>query len=183
MKGTFPITKFVIAGLTSLATHFCYAQDEPIFPVPEKTPDQLFYMQRTPNANTIIYDLNRKDGELDKADPIHVYWIRYGDKGQQAELSGVQRKFAYGIRTNLVAPEKYEIRFNANKKALMTLTKGKDNEYHVFATIRQKPAILHKIYLKIDGGTFWSPNVEYAELTGTDPDSGALVVERVKIEK
>ncbi len=176
------IKRWLASALFLGVINFCSGQDEPVFPTPEGNPNQLFYLQRTPNANTIVYELNSKDGELDKDNPIHVFWIRYGEKGQRAELSGIQRKFAYGISTRLIAPETYEIRFNAYKKSLMYLKKGKDNQYHVYDTINQKEAILYKLYLKIDGGSLFSPNIVYAEKKGVDPDSGAEVAERVKIE-
>ena len=68
------------------------------------------------------------------------------------------------------------------KKAVMYLRKAPDKKYYVYVTINQKQAILYCIYLKINGGSFWSPNIEYAELKGTDPDTGTEVSERVKMK-
>jgi hypothetical protein len=50
----------------------------------------------------------------------------------------------------------------------------------VYTTINQRQAQLSRIFVKIDGGTFWSPNVVYMELKGTDPVTGKEVMERVK---
>lgn len=52
----------------------------------------------------------------------------------------------------------------------------------MYATINQRPAILVKIYLKVNGGSLWSPNIEYAELKGVDPENGNEVVEKIKIK-
>ena len=120
---------------------------------------------------------------MDTVEPVHIYWIRYGDKGQKAELSGIQRKYAYGLITKKVGPEHYEIHFNAKKKAFFELKKGADNQFHAFNMINKKPAILLKIFLQINGGPVFSPNIEYVELTGTDVENGTVVTERKPMTK
>src|SRR5258708_982652 len=47
------------------------------FPIPPTNANSLFYLQRTPNPNTVICELNMKDGALDKDEPVKVMWIRY----------------------------------------------------------------------------------------------------------
>src|SRR5580765_3967987 len=75
------------------------AQDGKVFPVPSGNDNQLFYLQRTPNTNTVVYEVKyTKTGQLDTTEPVHVFWIRYAEKGQRAELSYIQRHFAYGIK-------------------------------------------------------------------------------------
>ena len=174
----------VLAALCGcfLTAAYCPAQGQPNFPVPDGNPNQLFYLQRTPNANTVVYELNYINGNLDEAHPIHVFWIRYGEQGQKAELSSVQRNFAYGIKTVPVEKDVYEISFLSYRKYVMQLKKGVDNKYYVFTTVNGKPAILKKIYLEVDGGPFWSPNVKYAELTAVDPDTNKQVFERINIK-
>lgn len=154
-----------------------------VFPVPQGNPNQLFYLQRTPNLNTIVCELNLKEnGELNADEPVHVFWIRYGESGQRAELSFIQRNFAYGIKTKFLARDKYELHFVSYKKAMMFLARAADNKYHVFTSINQKEVILNRIYIKINpGGSFWSPNIEYVELAGTEPGTGKEVMERRKI--
>ena len=78
------------------------------FPVPSGNSNQLFYLQRTPNTNTIVCELNLINGKLDTETPIHVFWLRYGDKGQREELAYIQRKFAYGISNRKIAENQYE---------------------------------------------------------------------------
>ncbi len=77
------------------------------FPVPANNPKQLFYLQRTSNTNTIVCEINyKKDGTIDWENPVHVFWIRYGEKGQRAELSGIQKKFAYGVKVKKINDSK-----------------------------------------------------------------------------
>ena len=55
-----------------------------------------------------------------------------------------------------------------------------DNKYHVYANIARKQAIVSRIFIKTNGGSFWSPNVEYIEVRGIDPNSGKELMERMK---
>ncbi len=162
-----------------LLTPTAYAQDN--FPVPTGNADQLFYLQRTSNTNTIVCELNRVNGKVDTDDPVHVFWLRYTDNGQREELNYIQRKFAYGIKTTRLSQDKYELHFVSYKNYRMVLMKNAANKYNVYGTINQKQAIVNRIFVKIKGGSLWSPNIEYVEVKGTDPVSGKEVVERLKI--
>ena len=162
-----------------LATLEVAGQDK--FPVPAGNPNQLFYLQRTANTNTIVCELNYNNNVLNVEEPVHVYWLRYTDKGQKEELNFVQKKFAYGIKSTMISKDKYEINFVSYKKFPMLLMKGPNNKYNVYGTINQKQAIINRIFVKINGGSFWSPNVEYVEIKGIDPATGKEVIERRKI--
>jgi phosphatidylglycerophosphate synthase len=151
------------------------------FPVPRATKDMMFYVQRTPNTNTIVYDLNYLNGGvLDGDNPIHVYWIRYQEGGVKKELNYIQRKFAYGLHVKKLSDIDYELHFVSYSKHPMYLRKATDGKYYVFTDILKKQAVLKRIYLKIDGGTFWSPNVLYIELKGYEASTGKEIVERIK---
>jgi phosphatidylglycerophosphate synthase len=153
------------------------------FPVPPHNSNSLFYLQRTPNINTVICELNEKNGVLDKNEPVHVLWIRYGEQKQRQELSFIQRHFAYGLKSRDLGNGVYELHFVSYRNVLFYLKKSPvDNKRYVYANITGKQAILNRIYIKIDpGGTFWSPNVEYLELKGTDTKSGKELIQRIKV--
>jgi len=157
------------------------AQDS--FPIPPRTYNSLFYLQRTPNINTIICELNESNGKLNPEEPVHVLWIRYTEQKQRQELSFLQKHFAYGIKARSLGNDRYELHFVSYKKVSFYLMKSPvDNKHHVYANITGKQAQLTRIFIKINpGGTFWSPNVEYLELKGTDPDNGKEIIQRIKI--
>ena len=152
------------------------------FPVPGGNARQLFYLQRTTNTNTIVCELNTDAaGHLNEESPVHVYWIRYQEGGVSKELNYIQRVFAYGIKSQPEGNGSYKLHFVSYKKQQMLLARSaKDNKYHVYATINQKQALLNRIFVKIDGGSFWSPNVVYMEMKGIDPVTGKEVMERFK---
>jgi Domain of unknown function (DUF4833) len=92
----------------------------------------------------------------------------------------IQRKFAYGINSKKLGNDAWDLRFVSYGKVPLTLKKATDNNYYVYTKINNQQAILKKIFLKIDGGTFWVPNVVYVELKGLDPTTGKEVSERFK---
>ena len=152
------------------------------FPVPKNIPNQLFYLQRDPNPNTIICALNLKNGQLDKRDPVHVFWIRYTEQSQPKELSYLQRTFAYGIKARALANEEYELNFVSYKKLPLRLVKSERAPgYHVYANVNQKRVILKRLYIHIEGGTFWKPNVKYIQVEGINASTGENTVERLVV--
>lgn len=154
--------------------------DEDKFPSPAENIQRLFYLQRLPNSNTLIYELNAPNGRLNEDEPVHPYWVRYAEKGQREELSYIQRKFAYGIVSKKLANDQYDVRFVSYKRFPMLLMKANDGKYHIFVTIAQKQMMVNRIFVKIEGGSFWVPNIVYVEFKGADPNTGREIVERFK---
>lgn len=152
------------------------------FPVPAGNPKQLFYLQRTTNTNTIVCELNLNEkGIPDPESPVHVFWIKYAEGAVKKELNYIQRVFAYGIKSQVQENGSYKMHFVSYKNRTLTLMNSpKDNKYHVYTTINKKEAILNRIFVKVEGGTFWVPNVVYMELKGIDLSTGKEVVERFK---
>jgi len=169
---------FAFCGLIS-----SWAQDHAAFPTPTGNPRQLFFLQRSQNTNTVVYELNIKNGLLDTVAPIHIFWICYAEKSQREELTGVQRKYAYGLVAKYLEKDHYELRFSANKNAVMELVKGPDHQFHVYDQIGGKRAILSSIYLDIHGGSLFSPHVEYILLKGIDPEKNTEVTEKKSAAK
>ncbi len=152
------------------------------FPIPKPTAKQLFYLQRTTNSNTIICDLNTDaKGQVLKDNPVHVYWIRYDEGGEKKELSYIQETFAYGIKHDLIPNGVYKLHFVSYKKQVFFLKRSlKDNQYKVYFLLNNKEFVLQKLFVKIEGGTFWVPNVIYMELIGKDEYTGTVISYKFK---
>lgn len=152
------------------------------FPIPTGNPLQLFYLQRTANTNTIVCELNYdKNGKLNDESPVHVFWIRYPEGGMRKELNYIQRVFAYGMKSQAMGDGTYKLHFVSYRKQTFTLMPSpRDNKYHMYATINKRQAQLNRLFVKVDGGTFWSPNVVYMEMKGIDVATGKEVMERFK---
>jgi hypothetical protein len=176
------------AGMPSYAEASAGKQGEPCtcqigssFPTPPSNERSLFYIQRSPNVNTIMYEVNEDGGQVEPEHPVKVYWIRYGEEGQREDLSYIQRNYAYGIKSKKLDARNYELRFVSYKKLpfLMSLS-DKDNRYHVYAKINNVDIEVSRVFLQIEGGTFWFPNVVCAEVRGLDRTTGKPVVQNFK---
>jgi len=153
------------------------------FPTPKGIANQLFYLQRDPNLNTLIYELNLDDnGVLDREEPVIGYWIRYGEGNKKQDMSFVQRKFAYGIQAKELGKDQFELHFVSHKKLSLYLTRSEsDKKYHVHVTVNNKKLILDRIFVRIEGGSYWIPNVRYVELRGYNAEANAIITERIKV--
>jgi hypothetical protein len=194
LKNTLKPTAFTILFFTfglvmfSFQTNFAQTADKsnpsPLkFPTPKGIANQLFYLQRDPNLNTLIYELNiDKTGNVDEDQPVLAYWIRYGENQAKKDLSYVQKKFAYGIDSKKTGKDQFELRFVSHKKLPLYLRKSaEDKKYHVYVTINNKKLLLDRIFVRIEGGSFWIPNVKYVELRGINQANDTLVTERITV--
>ncbi|MBL0328266.1 MAG: DUF4833 domain-containing protein [Bacteroidetes bacterium] len=155
-----------------------------MYPKPQGIENMLFYIQRTINSNTIVYALNQNnDGSLNETEPIKVYWIKYEQGGKIDPLTYIQKNYAYGIKSTLLDKEKksYLIEFVSYHKRQFYLLKSKaDNKYHVWGYFNNKLTILNNILVKIEGGTFWVPNIKYVEVKTMDPTVSEEITEIIK---
>lgn len=144
----------------------------------------LFYVQRSLNKNTLIYQLNTSESnEIIESDPIHVYWINYAGDGGVESLNYIQRKYAYGIDIQLLDKEKKTFSFNfvSYKKQVLYLIKSSDKKYHVFSYFNHRLMLVNRIYIHIEGGSFWTPKVKYIEVFGKDPIKNEELTEKIII--
>ena len=149
-------------------------------PVPNEK-KQLFYLQRDPDENTVIYQLNMKDGTLDADDPINVYWIRYTEGGTRKELNFVQRTMAYGISHTPLGNGNYALRLAAYKSLPLQLSYCQQSKkYVVYTSINNHKAILDRVFVRISGGNQFNPDIAYFELTGRDSATFAPLTQRLK---
>lgn len=142
------------------------------YPVPVKTDKLLFYIQRSHNKNTIVYDINLlTDGKLNTATPIRPYWIRYEEGGVTQDLSFIQRKYAYGLNYQPidVSKESYKVFFVCYSKKYIYLVKSNiDLKFHAYISLNGRLLEINKVFIKTEGGTFWFPVVRYVEVSGID---------------
>jgi len=155
-----------------------------MFPTPPQTDRSLFYIQRSKNTNAIKYDANvMADGKLNPAEPVSVYWIRYATDSTSAELTYIQRKYAYGVKTVPVPgkQDQFIVSFvSYEKKKFYVLRDPDGKKYRAFTNINGKMAELKKIFIQLSGGTFWFPNIVDIEISGKDPATHQNVVEHFR---
>ena len=147
------------------------------FPVPHE-PNQIFYVQRSLNSNTVVFTARRDAaGGLDARQPVDVYWRRYNDDGARKELSGIERSLAFGVKVDPVAgrPGSYLVRVVSypNRPALLQLADGTPR---LEMKVAGEPSRLDHAYLEVDdSGSV--PSVQRVHLFGYSLATGKPVTE------
>ena len=145
----------------------------------EGCPEHLFTVERSKNANVVVYDAQRtSSGELDPKRPVTVYWRLNAEKGQRADLNRIERQRAYGFDVDAAKddPGSYRLVFNAGKKRTF-LVRIRDGCAEAIATINGHPAVVTRIFVKSkEEGVM--PTVESVEFFGRDVATGAPVEEK-----
>lgn len=154
-------------------------QIRPEFKRPDE-PNQLFYVQRSPNANTIVYAARLDaNGAIRRSDPVEAFWRKFNIDGGKQPLNFVERMMAYGVRTDPVksgAPITFTIAALPERKLTLTLDAGKRPQ--ALMQIGTRTVKLAYVYLHVvEGGLM--PSVPELDIFGTDIASGKTVHEHL----
>lgn len=154
------------------------------YPNPNKSDIILFYIQRSMNLNTIVYELNiDKYGKLNSDNPVHPYWIRYEENEEIEELSFIQKKLAYGIDAELVNKKNqiYNLTLVSYPTQLILLKKLDENsKTKAYTTVNGKFIELQKIFFKTESENFMSNHVLYIDVSGIEVTTSNYITERIK---
>ncbi len=160
-----------------------FSGDSSGFPVPTGIKNMLFYVQRSLNKNTIIYQLNTNENEeVNVEEPIKMYWINYAGKSDKEMLNYIQRKYAYGLSVKMTDSEKKTFCFNFvsyKSQSLYLIKSPIDKKYHTLSYFNNRLIDINRIYIHIEGGTFWYPKVKYIEVFGKDIHKNEEIVEKI----
>jgi len=154
-------------------------QLRPEFKVPDE-PNQLFYVQRSPNANTVIYaaKLDAR-GNFDSRGPVEAFWRKFNIDGSKQPLNFMERMMAYGVKVNARKAGE-PIIFTIASLPQRKLTLGWDAQHHPQATmtIGSRVVKLAYVYLHVvEGGLM--PSVPELDIFGTDLANGKAVHEHL----
>ncbi len=121
------------------------------FPHPND-PNQLFFVQRTSNANTIVYAAQfDANGELNKRRPVIAYWRRYAEQGQTMPLRWYERVFGFGVRARRNPKgDGYFVSFNAMRNHTVELRQSGPFEASLWTRYNNRDFELVYGYLDLD---------------------------------
>lgn len=172
----------ILAVLLMLLTPTASGQHTTNLPTPVRK-NLLFFLQRTPDANTVIYEINfKKDGTIDEQKPVVGSWIRYEEEQKYKPLTGIEQRFAYGVKCKALGKDAFEIRLAAYKKMPLYLLKSNtDNSYKMYIKNGNEHLLLKRVFVKVDGGTFWFPKVQYIDLITAHSETGKEIIKRIAI--
>lgn len=153
------------------------------YPVPDD-PNVLFYVQRSQNANTIVYAAKLDGaGRLDPHAPVQVFWRRYDNEGGvRKSLSFAERNVAFGIDAK-PAPGRNDawlvnvVSYPARKALVEMDKKGKPQ---AVVEMGSRLAKLAYAYIQLNEGSGTIPSIAYVDLYGYDVANGRVLRERIK---
>ncbi len=172
----------ILAVLLLLLTTVVKGQEAAALPTPVGK-NLLFFLQRTPDANTVIYEINfKKDGTIDEQKPVVGSWIRYEEEQKYKPLTGIEQRFAYGVKCKSLGKDEFEIRLAAYKKMPLYLLKSSvDNSYRMYIKNGNDNLLLKRVFVKVGGGSFWFPKVQYIDLITAHSETGKEIIKRIAI--
>ncbi len=140
----------------------------------------LFKIDRSKDKNVVFYDINLTDnGKLHNQKPITIYWIKNSKKGNIESLTWIQKKYAYGINYLAITDEFATFKFVSYDKLTFTLKKSNDKKYHVFTKFDDVLVKVKHVFVQIDGGTFWIPNVTEVKIYATEVKTGKETIKTI----
>lgn len=153
-------------------------------PIPAPAPNRLFYVQRSPNINMVMYDANvLPNKKINPENPVLVYWVLFDDKQKRLPLNYIQRNLAYGVECTPIAnePNNFDFRVVSYRKLRLKLTTDATTGAPIaLIPINGKMQQLQKVYVMVQETGRLIPKILYVELFGRDLKSGLAVYERFK---
>jgi sterol desaturase/sphingolipid hydroxylase (fatty acid hydroxylase superfamily) len=179
------IKKKPIVLLLFLLTPCFSVKSQPVgkdLPVP-KTENLLFFLQRDPNRNTVIYELNyNTNGALDTTMPVKCSWIRYEANENFKALNGIEERYAYGVKSKSLGNDQFEIRLVSYKKLPLYLMKSEsDQKYRMYIKDGDENLLLKRVFVQITSGSFWLPKIKYIDLITVHSETGQEILKRITL--
>jgi hypothetical protein len=150
------------------------------FPVPSD-PNMLFYVQRSTNANTIVYAANlTAPGQIDPKKPVDAYWRRYAESGERRALYFFERILAFGVSSNPIPghANEFEADVVAYPERKFSVNIGKSGLPEAILQIGGHSAKLVSAYLQLDESGL-IPSLVYCDIYGIDQANGQVLHERL----
>lgn len=146
------------------------------YPLPNEE-NQLFFIQRNHNTNTVVYTLNYNcDGLLNLLEPMSIYWIKYNDSSQIEMLNLIQNALAYGYKSEVINNDLIQFKFVCHKRTFYIAKI--DGKYKVISVFDNKNYIVKNIYVYAeDFGAF--PVVNFVDVYCINSDG---IEEKKRIE-
>ncbi len=151
------------------------------YPRPPLPAENLFYIQRSGNYNTIVYDANlSEDKKFNAKKPVSIYWIRYTNGGAKEDLTFIQRSLAYGVSAKQLGENYYEFHLVSYAKKKFILYLDAAGNPCAKLEVNGKQIVIRKIFISIEESSRWTlaPKIEYVEFYGRDPYNGKDLYEK-----
>lgn len=144
----------------------------------------LFKIERSRNADEVIYELNMDaNNRINNKEPIKVYWLKKTDHYKIEPLTSVQQNYSYGIKysdqSNHSANE-WHFQLIAYPQKTLVLKAIKNNTFKVTTTAGYQEIIVKRIYIQFENNSFWFPSISSVILYGQEMLTGKMIAETLK---
>ena len=140
----------------------------------------LFKIDRSRDPDIVLYDVNvDSQGNLDTTMPISVYWKKFNEKGTFKPLTGIQKKFGYGIKFQNIDEHSAVFKFVSSLERMFELRKSGDDDYRVYTYAEGKKVEVKSLFIQFEDDSFWFPEISRIELVGIDVAQGGLITESI----
>ena len=142
--------------------------------------NKLFKIDRSRDPDVIMYDVNLNSrGELDKSSPINIYWIKNTEKGIIEPLTGIQKKFGYGLKFLSITDDMADFQFVSYIERVFKLRKTANKKFKVFTVLNNNEVEVRRLYIQFEDKSFWFPSISKIEIYGIDANNGDPVHESI----
>lgn len=143
---------------------------------------QVFFLQRTTNANTIVYVAQfDADGALNAQRPITGYWRRFAGRGHIMPFRWYERVFGFGAKTRPMAGGSgFEVRFNGIKDQQLVLKQNAPFDAALFTRQNGRDYEMIYGYLNVDESGLL-PKVTQLRLYTSDPQTGQFLTHTIAV--
>jgi len=141
----------------------------------ERQQHRLFRIDRSKDADIVVYDAVTNAGGLVEEDPVDVYWVLIQEQGRRDELNWVERWKGYGIDiSKRWGSDSLDFVMRADgTKIRVTRRNGR---WVALTMINDQIAKLESIYVKTDESG-WFPSVLEVHMKGHRLSDGQRIVE------
>jgi len=141
-------------------------------------PAHLFVIERSKNANIVVYDAKSgPTGELRPSEPVVAYWLLNAKQGQREELNALERNHAYGFDvTPSDTPGTYVLAFKASRQHRLVIRMLNGCPVAI-APISGHDGILRRLFVQSKTDSL-QQKVVYVELFGEDTATGDRLYEK-----
>ncbi len=153
----------------------------PDWPVPRE-PNQVFYLQRSTNSNTVVYTaLFDAEGNLRADRPGQVYWRRYNTDGARKPLKPIEQHFAYGVNVRpRDAPGEFTVTLKPLPQFPMLLRQTGPGKAELLASLGGRTVRAAYAFVTVDESGL-IPRVTQLSIHGIDPATGRAVSETFSV--
>ncbi len=154
------------------------------YPTPTKNKNHLFYIQRTHNTNTIIYEANFDEkGVLNPKKPILIHWILFEEDQKIESLSRFERSFAYGIKHKVVENKtgEFDIKIVSYKDLNLRLKQIAPFKAEVIFNQKNSSNRLDHVFINANNAGLWT-KVKYLEVFTHIANSTELKQDKIFVD-